>query len=101
MTVQQIPLSERIETTKRGKVCQASYCDCLIRQWAETPIKAYFGRSSSQWRMLFRRLGLPMTANPTYQEVAVMIARDDVELTEELYLLASPIWEAAKRRAKT
>ena len=97
MTVQQIPLSQRIETAKRGKVSQPEYCLCLVQQWANTPIKAYLGRSSSQCRMLFRRLGLDMKANPTYQEVADMIAKDDVDFIEELYLLASPIWETTRK----
>ena len=98
MVVQQIPLSERIKGAERGVVSQPEFCSCLIQQWAETPIKAYFGRSSFRWRPLFRRLGLEPTANPTYQEVAAMIHETDEEFTAELFILANPIWEAERGR---
>ena len=100
MAVHPIPLSERIENAKCGLVSQPEYCPCLIRQWAEMPVKAYFGRSL-QWRGLFRRLGLEMTANPTYQKVAEMIKETDEEFLVELLILASPIWGAKREEEKT
>lgn len=97
--VRQIPLSTRIDAATRGMVSQSEYCPCVIQQWGNTPIKAYFGRST-KWRMLFRLLGLELTENPTYQEVAAMIDRHDEEFTTELRLLASPVWDAKKGATK-
>lgn len=93
VTVHPISLSERIKTARSGRVSQSEYCPCVIQQWGNTPIKAYFGRSN-KWRMLFRHLGLEPTENPTYQEVAAMIDPKDEEFTTELLLLASPVWDA-------
>ncbi|MGO5024544.1 hypothetical protein ACTQ4E_15915 [Lawsonibacter sp. LCP25S3_G6] len=100
VTVHPIPLSERIKTAKRGRVSQSEYCPCVIQQWGNTPIKAFFGRST-KWKTLFGHLGLELTQNPTYQEVAAMIDPNDEEFTTELLLLASPIWDAKKGDTKT
>ena len=100
ITVHPIPLADRMSTARHGKVSQPEYCFCLVRQWAQMPIKAYFGRSR-KWRTLFRCLGLELSANPTYQEVAAMINEVDEEFTSELLLLADPIWEIKNGGKKT
>ena len=99
MMVHQIPLSERMDNARRGCVSQSEYTPCLIQQWGNTPVKAYFGRSN-KWEMLFRQLGLELTENPTYQEVAAMIHMNDEEFTSELLLLASPIWDAESKKGE-
>ena len=95
ITVQPIPLADRVATARRGQISQPEYCHCLVRQWAQMPVKAYFGRSD-KWKTLFRLLGLELSANPTYQEVAAMIDQADVDFTAELHLLAAPIWDMHK-----
>ena len=100
MLVRQIPLAERIADTKKGYVSQAEFCACLIQRWAKMPIRAYFGYSKSQWQTLARRLGLDPSSSPTYQEVASMIHQTDESFTEELLLLATPIWEVERERRK-
>ena len=95
ITVHQIPLAARVSVARHGQISQPEYCFCLVRQWAQMPVKAYFGRSD-KWRALFQRLGLELSANPTYQEVAAMMDPADKEFMNELLLLAAPIWALNK-----
>ena len=100
MQVQQIPLDERIKIVKADMICDETFFSRMIQQWAEMPIKAYLDSGSPQWKTLCYRLGLEVTANPTYQEIAVMINESDEAFGAVLRLMAGPIWDVAKRRKK-
>lgn len=100
-----IPLAERIQSARDGRVCQPEYLPTLVRQWAGMPIKAYFGPHKKELERLYAILGLEPHENPSYQTVAGMISNITYALVdadaEAVELLAVPIqfqWEKAGNR---
>ena len=93
MEITRISLSERIESFKRDQTRQPEYIPCPIRQWAQMPIKAYFGRCTTQQQQLYRLLGLAPESDPPYQAVAAMVmsSRNKDHWGYLLSLLAAPL----------
>lgn len=92
-----IPLEERLGAARAGRVCQPEYFPCLIRRWAEMPIRTYFGVCNQELERLCRLLDIAPEDNPSYQDVAAMICKityaEDLDNRDEeaMDLLAAPV----------
>ena len=98
-----VPLLQRTEAARARQTVQPEYLPCLIQRWAKMPIQSYFGTCTEQLQQLYRILDLEAEENPSYQDVAGMLARRrcDGMGGEGMRLLAAPIlaqWAARRKR---
>lgn len=90
--ITRIPLEERLQAARNGCVCQPEYLPALIREWARTPVKAYFGPCKEEMERLYTILGLKPDENPSYWAVAGMICELDESVGETAAeLLTAPM----------
>jgi len=73
MNLSLIPLASRLKDAKDGYVCQPEYTPCLIQEWADMPIKAYFGGQPEALQKLYGILDIAGDSNPPYRLVAELI----------------------------
>lgn len=90
MKLKPIALAVRITLAEQGEIGQPEYYAGILRQWAQMPIKSYFGSHKKAQERLFRLLDLDPDDNPSYQAVAYLVYHSSAN-NELLDLLSIPL----------